>query len=135
MHAAKMSTADDLRDAHKEAGVLISQPYRKYLFTSGRLLPVLAWRFRDDAAEALGMQLPEIPRRNGHVRPAKLDDLTSSEFSVIWGALDALIERFTSLMDDPELPRLLSALREELVRERTQRAQIVEELTEAAKAS
>jgi hypothetical protein len=126
MHAAKMTT-DDLCDAHEAADVLISEPFRKYLFTSGRLLPVLVARFRDDAAEALGMELPEIPRRNGQVRPAKLDDLTSSEFSVIWGAVDALVERFTSLMDDPELPRLLNALREELVRERTEREQIVVE--------
>jgi hypothetical protein len=135
MHAAKMSTADDLRDAHEAADVLVSEPYRKYLFTSGRLLPVLVERFRDDMAESLGMQLPPLPRRDGHVRPAKLGDLTSSEFSVIWGAVDALIERFTSLMDDPELPRLLRALREELVSERTEREQIAEELTEAAQPS
>jgi hypothetical protein len=135
MHAAKMSTADDLRDAHEAADVLISEPYRKYLFTSGRLLPVLVARFRDDMAEALGMELPEIPRRKGNVRPAKLDDLTSAEFGTLWGAIDALVERFTSLMDDPELPRLLSALREELVRERTEREHIADELTEAAKAS
>jgi sensor c-di-GMP phosphodiesterase-like protein len=38
-------------------------------------------------------------------------------------------------MDDPELPQLLRALREELVRERTEREQIVVELTEAARAS
>jgi hypothetical protein len=134
MHAAK-TTTDDLRDAHEAADVLISAPYRKYLFTSGRLLPVLVARFRDDLAEALGMELPEIPRRNGQVQAARLDHLTSSEFSVIWGAVDALIERFTSLMDDPELPRLLRALREELVSERTEREQIAEELTTAAQAS
>src|SRR5258708_4657154 len=105
MHAAKMSTADDLRDAHEAADVL------------------------------MGMELPEIPRRNGHVRPAKLDDLTSAEFGTLWGAIDALVERFTSVMDDPELPRLLRALREELIRERTEREQIEDELTQAAKAS
>ncbi len=135
MHAAKMSTADDLRDAHEAADVLISEPYRKYLFTSGRLLPVLVWRFRDDLAEALGMELPEIPRRSGQVRPVRLDDLTSSEFGTLWGAVDALIERFTSVMDDPELPRLLSALREGLVRERTEREHIAEEFTVKAQAS
>ena len=53
----------------------------------------------------------------------------------MWGAVDALIERFTSLMDDPELPRLLSALREELVREKADRERIAEEFTERAKAS
>jgi hypothetical protein len=135
MHAAKMSTTDDLRDAHAAADVLVSEQYRKYLFLSGRLLPVLVGRFRDDMAESLGMELPEIPRRNGNVRPAKMDDLTSSEFGTLWGAVDALIERFTSLMDDPELPGLLRALREELVPERTEREQITVELTQAAKAS
>jgi signal transduction histidine kinase len=134
MHAAK-TAADDLRDAYAAADVLVSEAFRKYLFTSGRLLPVLVARFRDDMAEALGMELPEIPRRNGHVRPAKLDDLTSAEFGTLWGAIDALVERFTSVMDDPELPRLLRALRAELVRERTEREQIEDELTQAAKAS
>jgi hypothetical protein len=128
-------TDSDIRDAREAADVLISEPYRKYLFTSGRLLPVLVARFRDDLTEALGMELPEIPRRNGQVQAARLDHLTSSEFSVIWGAVDALIERFTSLMDDPELPRLLAALREELVSERADRARIADELTESARAS
>jgi hypothetical protein len=134
MHATQM-TPDDLRDAHAAADVLIGPQYRPYLHTSGRLLPALVWRLRDDLAEALGMELPEIPRRSGQVRPVRLDDLTSSEFGTMWGAVDALIERFTSLMDDPELPRLLRAVREDLVRERTEREQIAEELTEAARAS
>jgi hypothetical protein len=134
MHAAVAKTTDDLRDAHDAADVLVSEPYRKYVHV-GPPAAVLVGRLRDDMAEALGMDLPEIPRRNGQVRPARLDHLTSSEFSVIWGTVDALIERFTSLMDDPELPRLLRALREELVRERTEREQIAEELTEAAQAS
>jgi hypothetical protein len=38
-------------------------------------------------------------------------------------------------MDDPELPRLLSVLREELVRERTEREHIAEEFTGKAQAS
>jgi hypothetical protein len=128
-------TDSDIRDAREAADVLVSETFRKYLFLSGRLLPVLVGRFRDDLTETLGMPLPEIPRRNGQVRPAKLDHLTSSEFIAIWGAVDALIERFTPLMDDPELPRLLSALREELVSERIDRARIADELTEAARAS
>ena len=134
MHAVEVNS-DNLRDAHAAADVLISEPYRKYLHTSGRLLPVLVGKFRDDMAEALDLKRPEIPRRDGHVRAVRLDDLTSSEFTVIWGAVDALIERFTSLMDDPELPRLLRALREALVRERTDRERIAGEFTVKAQAS
>jgi hypothetical protein len=135
MHAAKMSTADDLRDAHEAADVLISESYRKYLFTSGRLLPVLVGRFRDDMAEALDQERLEIPKRDGQVRAVRLDELTTAEWGTLWGAVDALIERFTSLMDDPELPRLLRALREELVRERTERERIADEFTMKAQAS
>jgi hypothetical protein len=134
MHAAKM-TIDDLRDAHEAADVLISEPYRKYLFTAGRLLPLLVGRFRDDLAEALDLERTEIPRRDGQVRAVRLDDLTSSEFSVIWGAVDALVERFTGLADDPEFPRLLSAFREELVREKTEREKIADDFTLKAQAS
>jgi hypothetical protein len=128
MHAtAAAKTADDLRDAHAAADVLVSEAYRKYLHTSGRLLPVLVGRFRDDMAEALDLERPEIPRRDGQVRAVRLDDLTTSEYIVIWGAVDALVERFVSLMDDPELPRLLRAFREELIREKTERATIADE--------
>jgi hypothetical protein len=84
-------------------------------------------------AEALDLERPENPKRDGQVRHVRLDELTTAEYGTLWGAVDALIERFTSVMDDPELPRLLSAFREELVRERTEREHIAEEF--GAKAS
>lgn len=92
---------EDLREARDNAEILISEKYRKYLFLSGRLLPVLAGRFRDDMTEALGMELPAIPRRDGRVRPASLSDLTSAEFEELRGAVADLVARSTKLMEDP----------------------------------
>jgi hypothetical protein len=136
MHAvAAAKTTDDLRDAHAAADVLVSARFRPYLHTTGRLLPVLVGRFRDDMAEALDLERPEIPKRDGQVRAVRLDELTTAEYGTLWGAVDALIERFTTVMDDPELPRLLSAFREELVREQTERKHIAEEFTVKAQAS
>ena len=50
---APAETLDDLRDAYAAADVLVSAKFRPYLHTSGRLLPVLVGRFRDDVALAL----------------------------------------------------------------------------------
>jgi hypothetical protein len=80
------------------------------------------------------MELPPLPRR-GPVRATSLSELTSNEFAALWGAVDALVERFTVCMDDPVLPQLLVSLREELVAERSERERIAEELTEKAKVS
>ena len=125
-------TDSDLRDAHEAADVVASETFRPYL--PGRLLPVLVARFRDDAAEALGLELPPLPRRPP-VRAARLDELTSGEFAALRGAVDALVERFTACMDDPELPRLLVSLREDLVAERADRKRIAEETAVKARAS
>ena len=125
-------TDSDLRDAHAAADVAASETFRPYL--PGRLLPVLVARFRDDTAEALGMELPSLPKRPP-VRAAKLSELTSTEFGVLWGAVDALVKRFTALMDDPELPRLLASLREELVSEKADRARIADEFAVKARVS
>jgi hypothetical protein len=112
--------------------VVASQVFRPYL--PGRLLPVLVARFRDDMAEALRMELPPLPRRPP-VRAARLDELASGELAAFWGAVDALVERFTPCMDDPELPRLLGSLREELVAERAERERVAQELALKARAS
>ena len=128
---AEMATSQ-LREAHDAAGTLASERFRPYL--PGRLLPVLVARFRDDVAEALHIDLPPLPRRPP-VRAAKLDDLTSAELGVLCDAVDALVERFTPCMDDPELPRLLVSLREELAAERAERARIAGDLARKARAS
>jgi hypothetical protein len=125
-------TESDLRDAHAAADVVASETFRPYL--PGRLLPMLVARFRDDTAEALHIGLPPLPRRPP-VRPARLDELTSAEFTALCDAVETLVTRFTACMDDPELPRLLATLREELIIEKADRAGIAEALTQKAKAS
>lgn len=117
-------TDSDIRDAHDAADVVASETFRPYL--PGRRLPVLVARFRDDLAEDLGMELPPLPRR-APVRAARPAELTSAESATLWAAVDALVERFTPCMDDPELPRLLACLREELVAERAEREAIATE--------
>jgi hypothetical protein len=128
---AKFTDAD-LRDAHAAADVVASEMFRPYL--PGRLLPVLVARLRDDLARTLDMDLPPLPRRPP-VRAAKLTELTSHEFAALWGAVDALVERFTPCMNDPELPRQLANFREGLMAERAERTAISEELTLKARAS
>jgi hypothetical protein len=132
MKIPKDTTSDTLREAHDAASTLASDRFRPYL--PGRFLPLLAARFRDDVAEALGMVLPPLPQRTP-VRVAKLSELTSSELHELSGAVLTLVTRFTAFMDDPELPRLLRDFRDALVIEKADRARIAEELTARARAS
>jgi hypothetical protein len=125
-------TDSDLREAHDAAEVVASERFRPYL--PGRLLPVMVARFRDDAAEALGMELPPLPKRP-EVRRATLSELTSREFGALSGAVEALVTRFTAGMDDPALAPALRDFRDALVIESADRAHIAQELTERAKAS
>jgi hypothetical protein len=99
------------------------------------MLAALLGRLRDDLAETLGMEPPPLPRRSGSARVAKLDDLTSGELSALSGAILTLVTRFTSLMDDPALPRLLADFRDALVIEKADRARIADEIREKATAS
>ena len=126
-------TPDQLREAHRAAGMLCSDKFRGYL--PGRMLPMLVGRFLDDVAEALDMDLSPPPQRSGPVKVAKLDDLTSTELDALSGAVLTLVVRFTVLMDDPLLPRLLEEFRDALVIEKADRARIAEELGEKARAS
>jgi hypothetical protein len=132
MRATTEVGPDELREARDAADTLISARFRRYL--PGRMLPMLIAKFRDDCTEAMRLPLPPLPQRPP-VRPAKLDDLTSSELAPLWGAVDAILERFTVCMDDPALPKLLAELRTSLVTERAGRARIAGETTASAKAS
>jgi hypothetical protein len=114
-------TDSDLMDAYAAADVVASEAFRPYL--PGRLLPLLVARFRDDVAEALGMELPPL-RSRPSARVAKPDELASSELAALWGAVEALARRFAPCMDDPELPRLLTSLLEDLMAEKAERARI-----------
>ena len=118
-------TEDDLRNAHHAASTLLGERFRSYL--PGRLLPHLLSRFCDDVAEGIGLELPE-PARRSPVRPAKIEELTSSELNALSGAVLALVTQFESLMDDPALPGLLRAFRDELAAEKAERARIASEL-------
>jgi hypothetical protein len=122
----------DLREAHQAADTLASESYRPYL--PGRLLPLLLAKFRDDLAEALGMELPPLPQRPP-VRPARLSELTSRELGIVLDAVGTLVARFTPSMDDPELPRLLGDLRDVLLVEQAERDGIARQLIARAKAS
>jgi hypothetical protein len=50
-------------------------------------------------AEELGFPVAPVIKRGTFV-PRHLDELTSSEFGTFWDAVDALVERFTALMDE-----------------------------------
>ena len=133
MRSLGQLTNDELREAHDAADTLIREKFRGYL--PGRMLPMLLGKFRDDMAEALGMELPPLPKPAGSVKAARLDDLTSTELDALTGAVLVLVTRFTGLMDDPLLPSLLRELRDALKIEKADRAQIAEELRDKARAS
>ena len=133
MRATAEVRPEDLREAHDVADTLISERFRSYL--TGRMLPMLLGKFRDDVAESLGMELPPLPQRPGPVKVVKLDDLTSSELGTLSGAVLVLVTRFTTLMNDPLLPELLREFRDALVIEQADRARIADELKGKARTS
>jgi hypothetical protein len=133
MRAPTEVRPEELREAHDAAETLISERFRSYL--PGRMLPMLLGKFHDDVAESLGMELPPLPRRSGPVKVVKLDDLTSSELGTLSGAVLILVTRFTMLMDDPLLPKLLREFRDALFIEQADRARIADEARSRAKAS
>jgi hypothetical protein len=133
MRAPTEVRPEELREVHDAAETLISERFRSYL--PGRMLPMLLGKFHDDVAESLGMELPPLPRRSGPVKVVKLDDLTSSELGTLSGAVLILVTRFTTLMDDPLLPKLLREFRDALFIEQADRARIAAEARSRARAS
>ena len=132
MRAPTEVRPDELREAHDAADTLISERFRSYL--TGRMLPMLLGKFRDDLAESLGMELPPLPRRSGPVKVVKLDDLTSSELGTLSDSV-LVLARFTALMDDPLLPKLLREFRDALIIERADRTRIADEFRGKARMS
>ena len=132
MRAPTEVRPEELREAHDAAETLISERFRSYL--PGRMLPMLLGKFRDDVAESLGMELPPLPRRSGPVKVVKLDDLTSSELGTLSDSV-LVLARFTALMDDPLLPKLLREFRDALIIERADRARIADEFRGKARMS
>lgn len=111
-------------DARKDAlDATEALMHHKQFLPRGGLLLMLVSRFRDETREALEMEPERYPGRGSVFR--SLDDLTSTELDKITDAVAILLqERFTSLMDDPGLPRLLRDFRGELEQQKTERAQI-----------
>ena len=111
---------DALKAALEASETLMS--LKQFLPRSGLLL-MLVSRFRDDTREALGMEPERYPGR-GSVFSSP-DDLTSSELDKVAGAVATLLEeRFTNLMDDPELPKQLRDFRKALDDQKIERAQL-----------
>jgi hypothetical protein len=133
MRALAEMTADEQQEARDAADTLVSERLRSYL--PGHMLSMLLGKFRDDLADAMGMERPSPARRVRGVQAAKLDDLTSRELDAVSGAVLALVKRFTAFMDDPALPELLRDFRDVLLIEQADRARIAEEITEKATAS
>jgi hypothetical protein len=125
MRAGAEMRADELREARAAADTLISEKFRSYL--PGRMLAMLLGRFRDDLAESLGMELPPLPRRCGLVKAVTLGSLAADDLETLTSITAALATRFTALMDDPLLPRLLGEFRDALAAETAGRARIAGE--------
>jgi hypothetical protein len=111
---------DALEVALEAADALMQ--HKQFLPRGGLLLMLLS-RFRDDTREALNMESERYPRRGQVFR--SLDELTTAELDAVAGAVDTLLEeRFTLVMDDPELAKLLAAFKDNLNDQKTERAQL-----------
>ena len=116
---------DALKVACDAAGVLIA---KKAFLPPGGLLVMLLSRFRDDIGEVIGAATTDpkpkaLTRREREHR--SLDELTSVELDTVAGAVMILLQdRFTEVMDDPALPRLLEEFQDKLTGQKTERAQI-----------
>lgn len=112
--------ADELKVARDAADALIEH---KQFMPRGGLLLMLVSRFRDDVREALGMEPERYPGRGSVF--SSLDELTSIELDTVAGAVGILLQqRFTNVMDDPELPKLLGRYQNELDAQNAERAEI-----------
>jgi hypothetical protein len=117
-NATELST-DALRVARDCADTLIK--FKAYL--PGRLLFRLLSKFGDDIRDALGVERGGLPHR-GRERKS-LGELTGIEFGSVWGAVIILLQdRFTAVMHDPALPKLLRDFRDSLNGEKAERARL-----------
>jgi hypothetical protein len=123
--AGQMRSLNDLDTDALEVALTASDALMqdKAYLPGGGLLVMLLGRFRDDIREALDLEAEDIPRRGKEHRP--LDEMTSAELDAAWGAVMILLQdRFTQVMDDPDLPRLLRAFHGDLSGQKTEREQI-----------
>ena len=95
----------------------------KHFFPRNGVLLMLISRVRDDVREALETE-PERYPEHGSVLNT-LDGLTSSELDKVAGAVGILLqERFTRVMDDPELSVRLRGFQADLNEQKAERAQL-----------
>jgi hypothetical protein len=120
MRSSSEMTTDDLQVAIDAAETLMT--FKAYLPRGGLLL-MLVSKFRDDTADRLDTERGPLPQRGRERR--SLDELTSVELDTVAGAAAILLQdRFTSVMDDPALPRLLREFHGDLNRQKAERAQL-----------
>jgi hypothetical protein len=109
---------DALEVARDSAETLMT--FKAYLPPGGLLLMLLS-KFRDDAGDLLDLEREPLPQRGRERR--SLDELTSLELDRVAGAMIILLQgRFTSVMGDPVLPRLLREFHGDLNRQKAERA-------------
>jgi len=96
--------------------------FKAYLPPGGLLL-MLTSKFRDDIRDALQMEREGLPHRGRGKKP--LGELTTIELATAWGAAGILLQdRFTSVMGDSALPRLLREFHGSLDGQKSGREQI-----------
>lgn len=125
-------TPEQLAQIRESAETLLSERYRAYV--PGGLLPMMIGRFRDDAAEALGIPLADPPQGSGHIRQVSLDELTSSELQRLTHVV-LLLLTYADTMTDPGLPELLREFRGELVKQASEREEAVSKIISKAACS
>lgn len=123
-------TPEQLTQIKDNADKLLSEKYRSYL--PGRMLAMLLSRYRDDLAEALGQEPPELPRRDGKARRVPLDELTTVELNELTHVVLILLT-YDRTMDDPALPQLLREFRESIVKQKLERDEIEQDFAVKAR--
>jgi hypothetical protein len=120
MRTATELSIDALQVARDSAETLVK--FKAYLPPGGLLL-MLTSKFQDDICDALGNGRGDLPRRGRERRP--LDELTSVELDTVAGAVSILLqERFTAVMGDPALPKLLGEFYDSLNEQKAERARL-----------
>ena len=109
----------DLRGAGDATETLID--FRAYL-PIGETLIMLAGRWRDDIREELGVRPVGRAYRGSEVEP--LSEMEEEDFDNLCQAVAVLLSRFTAVMDDPDLPKLLRELKNSLDTQKAERAEL-----------
>jgi hypothetical protein len=124
MSSVEQLPEEALQAAHQAATVLVID-FKGY--PPGGLLRMLLSQFRDDLGARLGLEPEPLPARGDR---HTLDELTSAELAIVAGAVAVLLQdRFTAVMGDPALPRLLGEFDGELRTQEAERGRLRASLT------